>query len=251
MNRGRKAQVTIFIILALIIIIGVLVYFVIKGNFNSNPSEDSKYNSVPDYVKFCLKDSLTAAIYFNAMQGGYFVSPNNSIEYNYLLIPIYWKNNQSSMISQDELKNQLELAIKTLTENCVGNFDEFTKKGYNITSNEIQNVTVNIKDNSISAKINFPIFSKLGETTNEYSNFEESSNFKLLEKYNIIKQAINLQGLTPNDIPITQYSEIAYDNNIQFEILQLDNSTFLYSFAFPEKELNINYTYAFIGQYQK
>ncbi len=260
MKRGkRKGQITIFIIVAILLVAVIASFFLIQNNIFS--SGGAKEN-IPDYVDGCLQDSLMEAIYFNALQGGYFVaipdlyslSPKHAVAYENLYIPVYWNLGNPEVPSLEDLQDQINLAVGFRMEDCLKNFTNFKKQGYEIKTDGIQNIEVITTEKETKVILDFPIFVTKADETNEYKEFSKSTDFNLVEKYEIVKKAIELQKLTPNDIPIVQFSELAFDKGFKFETIDLGDNTFLHSFTFTSeknKYQGFDYTYVFAAKYNE
>ncbi len=66
---GKKGQVTIFIILAIVIVAGIAAYFLLKDNFTQNMSPDLKRGY--DAYLICVEERLERGISILGQQGGY------------------------------------------------------------------------------------------------------------------------------------------------------------------------------------
>ena len=86
MNKGvkksKKAQVTIFIIIAIVIVAGIILVLSVNSNarhfiLSIFSGKDDRVIQVNDYITNCLKDSTDNALFYNGLQGGYFTTPDS------------------------------------------------------------------------------------------------------------------------------------------------------------------------------
>ncbi len=86
--------------------------------------------------------------------------------------------------------------------------------------------------------------------TEEYRRFQEEVHFNLLEKMDIIEQAMDIQKNYPNDIPIMQYSELAFDNDFVFEIIEMGDGVVFYNFKYDNNLVpELDYIFNFGARY--
>jgi len=211
---NKKAQVTIFVILAILIITGVVVYFLIKSPFQREVPKEFK--PVYDYYLTCLEETTKQGALLLGSQAGYIEKPafvpgsqympfSSQLDFLGQGVP-YWiyvsGNNilKEQVPRKSEMETQLENYIQERVNDC--DFSEFIQKGYDTTISEEPKVDVTIKDlkvdvsikNSIgfyfendSAVLNqetFSIDSKLGKFYSlalDVYNYEKTNVF--LEKY--------------------------------------------------------------------
>lgn len=171
-----RGQVTIFIILAILIIaIGTLI-FVFRGTlFPSNPVPSGVEPIYNTFVS-CLKDDLATGVNVLESQGGYIYLPEYeassdympfSSQLNFLGNPIpYWYYVSGSNIEREqvpsinEMQNQLKEFIETKARTCY--FDNYYSQGYNIVmKNPV--ATVTIKDNEVNLDLNMDFSVTRGE----------------------------------------------------------------------------------------
>lgn len=241
----KRGQITIYIIIAIVLLGIIIGFFAVRRTPAPLPEPP---DSIQSYVDSCLLQSLRESIYLNSLQGGYFLPANSSVKYLFLYAPLYWENRKANVPTIPMIENQLGFAVQVGVVQCIDDLKFFREKGYNITLENVKNVSIKILDKEVSAKVVLPIFvTRVG--TVEYQEFSQRTNFDLLGKYNLVKKAIEWQNQTPDDVPIAQYSKLAYENNFKFEIANLKNNIFLYAFIFNETLTNVNYTYVFAGKY--
>ncbi|MEK6859836.1 MAG: hypothetical protein AABX54_03405 [Nanoarchaeota archaeon] len=251
MKRGwkSKAQVTVFIIIAILVVGGIAAYFILsKGKGNTQTSLDVK--SIKAYIDQCIKDSADESVYFIALQGGYYDKPVLSKYYLYNNIPYYW-------ISRDKISNVPTIAVveeeigKYIDDNvvyCVNDFNIFKESGYEFEIGEIKS-TVKLSDKDLQVDINYLVAITKEEKTTRYDKFDYSVNTKFKSAYDSADLIIQEQKKNPEYIPLTYIADLSIKKDFKFETVNLDDNTVLYTLIY-NKDSDKPLIYAFINEYQ-
>lgn len=244
----KNGQVTIFIILAGIIVIGIISFFVIRSL--TKDTIEKTEGEIKGEVESCLANSIKDAVFFNPLQGGYFLTPEPKVKFDYLEIPIYWDKGTKKVPDITELEKQIGIAIQVSISDCVGDFEEVRERGYDVEIGDIEKVNVYIKDKLIEADVFWSITIKKGDGVKEFSKFSNSLEFDFMKYWKIVLEGVRLQESLPNDIPIVEFSKLAYDNKFQFETIEMGDNTVVYNFKFDNDLVpKIKYIYAFASRY--
>jgi len=175
--KDNKAQATLFIIIAIILFLGIVIFFVLKGNILFGiPSE---LEPVYDYYLNCMEQETKMASIIIGQQGGYIEGPYFSpgTEFmpfsnylNFVGIPIpYWYyisgNNlvKEQVPSKENMENELNKFMENRISNC--DFSKFAEKGFEIEIEKDAEVTSSIKTNIIKVNINQNLIIKKGDST--------------------------------------------------------------------------------------
>jgi hypothetical protein len=124
-KRGRKAQVTLFVILAIVIVgIVLAVYFLIPKT--KPPANSSEPLNPTAYLQSCYNDNLEPYLSEISLQGGYFQpSPFFKIIEDGDEIKMQFLSSQGiiqkPLIEQD-IEDQLETKMKSIAKNCIKNY---------------------------------------------------------------------------------------------------------------------------------
>ena len=209
----KRAQVTIFIIVAIVIVGGIILYFALRENFHQTVPSDLR--PAYDYYISCLKDTADGGIQLLGEQGGRIKIPEFqpgsaympfSSQLNFLGQPIpYWMyvsgNNllKESVPTKQSMERELNNYVSERLGDC--DFSSLQSEGYDIyvgngsVVSTINDLSVGFKiknrvtifKNNESVIINnhdFSVSSKLGKfyklAIGVY-NYEKSNMF--LEKY--------------------------------------------------------------------
>lgn len=213
---NKKAQVTLFIIIAIVIVVAIVGIFAFRDKIFVNTSS-SEFQEVYDYFDSCVERVTLDGIKIAESQGGYIQVPNfepgseyapfsNQLDFLGQPVP-YWyyiSNNgvmEEQIPTRKEIENQLEEYVEKNIKTC--DFSILREKGYEInTSNAKASVSIskNVvgvsldmplslsrnEKSEIKSKHNVNVFSKLGkfyDLANEIYNKEKENSF--LENYSI------------------------------------------------------------------
>jgi len=248
-NRG---QVTIFVIVAIVIVVAVVAYFVFAGDGISSSGTQGVPETPSELVEQCVARSIEDGIYFNSLQGGYFLLPNDYANYSFLTVPVYWADGVSKMPPIEVLEEQLGYAVEVGMILCVNDFAQFNGT-YDVNSDGVESVDVEIRDGRVTAEVVYPIYVKKGEAVTQFSDFAGGVNFDYKKYYDLVGEAMVLHEIFPNSIPISQFSELAYDNDFVYEVVGISDTEQMYSFVFDLGEDGLagdsEYIYSFVGRY--
>lgn len=198
--RRKRGQITIFVIIALILVAGIIFYFVARNSFESAEipaSLEPAYNGFLD----CVKEQADLGIGILEQQGGYielpeFVSGSSYVPFSSQLdfagVPIpYWYyvdyagRQEQQVPSKSDMEKDLENFIDLQIEEC--NFDEFYEEEYEIVFDESE-TDVEISGEEILIDVNMDLsLSKSGENV-VVKNHEISVDSSLGNLYNEAKR---------------------------------------------------------------
>ncbi len=226
---NRKGQVTLFIIVAVVIVaIAVLVYVFFPQVFSSalGGEQDPKA-----FIQICIKDEIKSNVELVSAQGGS-LEPEFYFTYNDVKIEYLCYTNENynlCVVQQPLLKNHVESeianGIKEEVKNC---FSELK------TSLERSGQTVAIKEGEISVELlpervisNFNYIVTIGGTdTKRYENFSVILNNNLYELVGISKSLVERE-VTYGDVDPRIY--MAYYPDLRVEKNLRDDGTKIYT----------------------
>ncbi|MFH1358623.1 MAG: hypothetical protein ABIH37_01920 [archaeon] len=166
-----KAQVTIFIIIAIAVILSVIIFFGIKTNIFDFKQEnlikskdiinklDSKYWPIYNSVETCIIDLGYDAIEHMGETGGYYEKPPHYLELEKINMTIayYFKNGNRYMPPKEIIESELNLYMDKNLKNCtsLNLFALF----YNFTIKEgIIETKTEINQDDVAFYVNYPIY---------------------------------------------------------------------------------------------
>jgi len=202
---NKKAQVTIFIIVAILIVAGIIGYFALRGNFfgESIPQE---LRPAYDYYISCLESTARDGIHLLGEQGGYIEVPEFepgsaympfSSQLDFLGQPIpYWMyvsgNNllKEQVPTKTSMATELEAYVSERVEDC--DFTEFELMGYDVYVDE-GSVEVDINKMDVELKVNSKITIFKGEQSAVVNSHKFSVDSKLGKFYDMAMEVYNFE----------------------------------------------------------
>lgn len=245
----KKAQVTIFIIIGIIIVGGMATYFLISNGkiLNSN----SKFPEVTQIIEDCLQNVTLDGIYFNSLQGGYYDLPENSIISGFIELPVYFDNGKGNLPEISVWESELTNYIKKNVGTCF-NLSEF--EDYEIREGENPQVRSSIQNSKIFIEVENSVYITKDETFVEIKKFEKEIYFDYNSIYNALKTFLETQNKQPTEILLSQIELIGEEFGFRAEVaplIDITNSTdYMYGFIYNStKYKNKEYIFAFGVKY--
>ena len=181
----KKAQVTLFVIIAIVIVTaGVLVAYI-----RFIPQLPGQVRGVEDYFSSCVSNIINDATVIAGEQAGYVELPELVPASDYApfssqfffmgsSVP-YWFYMSGNGIQKEQVpslsvvQGQIADYVKANIGSC--SFDQFIEQGYEISTEEIKNVKVNVLDHYITAEIDYPINVKIGDISKRIETHKTST----------------------------------------------------------------------------
>ncbi len=198
--KNKRAQVTIFIIIAIILVVGIVSFFLLRDQLSITRIPTSLQ---PIYTNFlsCLEEDTLVGVSVLESQGGYIELPEFepgslhmpfSSQLNFLGNPIpYWYYVSGNGIEKEQvptkknMETELEDFIEERIRNC--NLDEYYDEGFEIEFGE-PNVLVSISNNDVDVKLNMRMNIRKGDDTASVNVHKLSVKSKLGTLYNSAKE---------------------------------------------------------------
>jgi hypothetical protein len=199
---NKKAQVTIFVIIGILLFLGIVGYFFLKNRVVERPIP-IEFRPLQEHFAFCLEQTTLNGASILAESGGFIELPafepgssymptSNMLDYFGTPIP-YWYYISGNNILKENIptKQSMELQLGDFIEdNLDCDFSSFIGQGYDINLT-ITDVKTNIEDSSIKTSV----------STDFYISFEDKS-------YKISKQEV------------TAYTKLGSFHNTALNVLE-------------------------------
>ena len=229
---NKRGQVTIFIIVALFIVVGISTYLALKKEPEKISPEQTalEKTQVQVVAQKCLDDNLLEAVILLGFQGGWITLPQNYLEtaptnigYAYYLGKV---NFPSTIQMQADISNYINFALPFCFNK--NNFTDFK-----VTTSAATSQTAIYQD-YVKVNVNFPIIVTKENVTSRYITFSTSVPIRLGEMHNYVSGIINNVIADPQYVEVTylltpRYNiSYTYDNNdvVVYTILDSNSSIF-------------------------
>jgi len=224
----KRGQVTIFIIIALVIIaMGALIYIfypeisAILGFEEKNPYS---------FMQTCLEEEIQTNVDALSLQGGslnpefYYLYDNSKVEYLCYTIEDY----ATCVVQQPMLKEHIEAEIENkIKEEVTGCFnslkDSYEKRGYSVNL-QPGDTKVELLPKRIVTSFNHTL-TLTKDSTERYDNFRISLNNNLYERVSIANSILSWEARY-GDAETTIYMD--YYHNLKVEKLKQSDGTKIY-----------------------
>ena len=195
----RKAQVTIWIIVAVLIAASILIFFAIKERQGTEISQPSTADPQA-YIEKCMRDASSEAINIMLPQAGY-ISPENYklYENNKVAYLCYNKNYYYSCVNQQPnylnfLENEIRDYIEPKMKDCFYNLkQEYLDKKYSVNEG-VMFIDVKIVPKQVNIEIENEFEVSKQEETRRYDEFKARLNSPLFELANVAREIVNQEA---------------------------------------------------------
>jgi len=237
----KKGQVTIFIIIAIILIAAVALYFVLRDKISVDkiPTEVE-----PVYINIisCLEETATEGVEYLALHGGYYEVPKSlSIAYFAEDIPYYYLNSKTYVPSVERVEGELENYIHNYLSNCL-NFGGFKDQGYEIREEDLL-VSINIKEDKIKTKLDYPVTITKGKSTKRLRKFEVEIDSNVKKLLGVSEEIVGSYLEKPGFVCLTCIEEISEAQDVEitaapFSTIITEEEAIFFLVSDIETELN-------------
>ncbi|MFH1315930.1 MAG: hypothetical protein ABII01_00250 [Candidatus Woesearchaeota archaeon] len=230
----KRGQVTVFIIIAVIIlvVVGALLYYtqIVAKDRNlldifMTPQEKVK---IGEYMTACFQNNLKDLVTVATLQGGYLGIPDNRFEYNLVGInysfefSYYLKDGLNKMPSLDfigqEIKNGFIPKLYKCTNLSILNLDADVQAEFFLLE-----LDISINENSVNANFDLPIEVVVGDTTYYFDEFKVEVPSNLKKLYDISSEITEKQVELRNEVCITCIPELMDRYGIEIETNEFVN----------------------------
>lgn len=232
----KRGQVTLFIIIAILIVAGIFLFFYIKNKTSLlSPTIPKDIQPIYNFVQNCLENQTKEAISFAELRGG--IIYKNQEEF-FLQDKVPYYNLQNISISR--IESEIGLYIDSGLTNCTS---KIRSSDYSISLDK-PNSKVEIKENGVFVNINFPITLTKGESTIVIEDFSYRLPANLFYLYNVAFLIANSDSIKNENLCISCIQSIAEEKQVYVSINEFNEEGVLILIT-PEKAELTNQTEVF------
>lgn len=247
-----RGQLTIFIIIAIVLLFSVLVYFFIvtqESEIDLDAQRSGPAGEVYVYVEACIQTAAFSAIQNFGYQQGYHIIPEDrSLETVFYRIAYYYLRGNSLVPRNDFLEREL---VKILNDKILQDCSDFSdfEGRFEVNSGNVKSQATIFED-KVVINVDYPLLIRSDETSVEVSGFTYTLPVRLghvidvsrilVSKIKEEPSAIDLTFLLNQDVDIsvTNYDECSQVYIILDEQSQVNNEPYAFSFAVGFSEEN-------------
>jgi len=218
----RKAQITVFVIIAIVIVGLIAGYFILRNNTKSSSEIPADVKPVYDFVQDCIKRTGTDALIRIGDRGGYlFITPDVvSVNNN---VPYYLYKTQTLIPSRSLIESSFNILFKNELEFCILNFKKF-EKDYNIT-HKLNKITTSIENDSLVISLDYPISVSKGSSTYEFNNFKFEKPARIESFLKMSENIVAQKQKYPSGICLNCMYDLKSEYNAGIDLTDYGNST--------------------------
>jgi len=242
----KRAQVTIFIIIAILIVASIVMFFLFREKIGFWENKiNPEVLPVYSYVEDCVEETEENALARIGEQGGYFFISQDvkSIGSN---IPYYLYNQEELVPTKADIELELSGFVHEELSFCILNFKDFRDE-FEI-SHELKEVKTKINDNSVDFNLQYliSVSKKESEATSQFEEFNIRIPIRLGTIYNVAQAVVQEQQKHLDSICLSCLYTLGKENNVHIDMLDYGNDTTIFTIIDNNSTLNDeNYEFSF------
>lgn len=224
--KGGKGQVSVFIIIALVVIAGIgAAVYISKANrdFFNQPNIKPQVVNTQDFILDCMDETTKDALEVIGIQGGYYNEPEHFFDLGWAFIPYYYKEGLFLMPEKKTIESELSSYVNENFVYCLGNFDF---ADFNLDY-KIPKTRTSIKKGEVLFEINLPISieregKRIKFETKIHPVTQASYLYEILE---IASYITDSHKEDPEMICVNCVAEMASERNVYVDMLDFADET--------------------------
>jgi len=230
---GKKAQITVFVFIAVLIVVVVGIFFLARSGEGSFGDKEVSLEVQPVYshVQECVAQVGGQAIYEIGQTGGYYKSPDLVTSNG---VAFYFLDKNMYVPSKREIEKQIGLYVKDKLVDCV-DFESFSD--FEISSGKIRS-EVDIQDEGVVFEVRYSLVVDKGEESYELEDFEAKVPVRLDMVYDIAKEMVEEQETHPESICVSCITNLAEDKDVYVEMNNHDDETIVWIIRDVNSKIN-------------
>lgn len=232
LSKAKRSQITPIIIVAVLIAAIIIVFYFSAGKKLYPQNINNEVKPIYDYVQECIKETGERAILDNSNYGGYFISPEESLENG---IPYYARSGKNLMPNKEKIEDEIGNYISTLTFFCIKNFATF--EDYVIDEKEIK-TNIDIQKDKVVMDVSYPLSITKGENSYNLKSFYLEVPTRLGVIYDSAEFIVNDQVKYTKSICITCLDQISNRYDFYVNAIEIDDKNVIYTIK--DEKIKIN-----------
>ncbi|MCK5624712.1 hypothetical protein KAI04_02630 [Candidatus Pacearchaeota archaeon] len=240
LSENRRGQVTIFIIIAVIIITGVSLFFILRESSTKNLEVPVEVSPIKNFIDLCIEESIEESISKIGIGGGYFIPPKyfNANGFTY-----YFYEGVNYFPSREDLEEELLQALFSEVELCLNNFQNF--KNYDIRRSELK-IDVDLFDDQIVYNLELPLKISFDEKSYLLEDFGEHTYYvKLGSIYDGIYDLIENDYYNEERVCLSCFNDMILERDLKIDLLQGGIGSSLFVISDYNEEYNKTFEFVF------
>ncbi len=217
MKRGKKAQLTIFIILAILIVALILFIFLFWPKIR--PSGISEIKNPYAYMETCIKEHIDETVENIASHGGGFeINPEMSFLYRGEYIRFLCHTNEyykpcykQYAFLKTHFENEILLNVENEINECFQSMVEsYERDGFTARVENTENLGILIAPEFIISNLGKELYLTKGNENQQFTNFEIKTKSNLYEIIEVVENILTWESIVGNSEPAAYMRENPY-----------------------------------------
>ncbi len=226
---NKKGQLTIFIIIAVLIISVIVLFFAFKQNLIKKEISPEEIAPIKNFVDECVEERAELTLEIISKGGGYYSLPKFSTNSG---VTYYIKDGKNYMPSKELIEKEISENLKQNIPGCAGNFSNFPDY---IIEKENISIKTKILGDKINLDIDYPLVIKKENSSAIINNFDVVLPTRLGVIYNSAQQIVNSSS---EDLCFSCISRISLENNLLIDTFDYENNTIIFTIIDNSSEIN-------------
>ena len=234
----KRGQVTIFVILAILIVGAVIAVFAFRGERNVSSSVPIEVVPVKNFVDSCL-ERVSEEVVYSVGEGGGYLFPSNLTTSDGVNYIYYEGKNHFQTISQ--MESEISKGVSDGMIFCVKDFSDFSDYEINYT---VASVSSDIQEDSVFISLNYPMSIGKGSSTyvlKDFGTYELKVRLGLI--HDLVDKFLKENYYDEGEVCIDCVLQEMYSNNMTMEIYNL-NSTDVFFIQDNSDENSFSFNFA-------
>jgi len=217
--KSKRSQLTIFIIIALVIVAILLILFYPRIKVLVTGTAPT------DYIEQCVKEATEEALGKISVQGGslepenYILYQNNKVEYACYTNEYYKRCTMQKPFLKQDIEKEINDYVKPRAENCIENLkQQLEKQGSEVALQDVR-VETSIIPNAIIVTVNAPM-TIVKSSTSTFNKFKVNIKSEMYELIMLSSSIANYEARYGNSDSLTYmlyYPDIKVEKKVQDE----------------------------------
>jgi len=227
--KNNRGQITVFVIIGIVIVVGILLLFLFSGRLNPPPSVDdivSAEEQPQESIEQCIGLAVEEASDLLIENGGYITKSYLNVTFIYPKgyykqgifedVPYYCYTQRyrtrcipQEPVLMEHLKDELEMYLEDKIEDCFDDFErELKRKAYSVNIGEKESQELILLPGKINIDIEREVvISKSGESK-KFTDFSSTTNTRLYDMAEVIQEIVSEEARYCNSdyIQIMRYN---------------------------------------------
>jgi hypothetical protein len=254
----KRAQLTLIVILAMVIGVVIIGFFMLSNNsgidresreFFSSSENQAKLNTIQDTLYDCVDSSTLDGLLLISFQGGYYNKPEKSFSYDPVFFPYYYYEGAINFPSLETIESEMGQYVSDTMVECVNSIDYGSyQMGY-----ETPQTNVKITKHNVYFSVEMPIeiISGAHSTIIELEDYENNYNSSLFEAHEIAEFITLSHNEDPEYYCVSCVTQMAEERDMYVQFYPSIAGELITGVMIYENRTGIGspYIYAFFNKY--